>query len=460
MLKALEINDIEREYVKLHPTSQKLYERALKVFARGVTHDARYMKPFPLYCVRAKGSKKWDVDGNEYIDYWTGHGALLFGHLHPRITEAVLEQAQKGTHYGASQELEIEWAEKIIRLVPSARDGLVEFTSSGTEGTLMALRMARAYTGKKKIIRFAGHFHGWDDYVIVGYSPPFDKAGRAGIPEETTQNTIVAPPNNIEAVERAIGGGDVAGVILEPEGGAMGLIPSDRGFLKELREVTQENGVALIFDEVVTGFRDAPGGTQELYGVIPDMTVLGKIVAGGYPGGAVTGKREYLELLEFRDAEWNALKKIPHPGTYNANPQCAAAGNACLGVILKEKERIYPYVNSLGEALKKGFNDVLQDQGLKGIARGETSIIILTLGATQEDFAISTFEATAKIKELQGHPAHGLLGKAMINRGIHLMSSRTILSTAHTKEEAQETINAFDKSLQEMKRLGLLRDFE
>jgi len=460
MSKAPETNEIEGKYVKLHPTSQRLYERALKVFARGVTHDSRYMKPFPLYCVRAKGSKKWDVDGNEYIDYWMGHGALLLGHMHPVITKAVLEQAQKGTHYGASQELEIEWAEKIIRLIPSAKGGLVEFTSSGTEGTLMALRMARAYTGRKKVIKFAGHFHGWHDYLMVGYNPPFDKSSRAGIPEETAQNTIVAPPNNIEAVERAIEGEDAAGVILEPGGGAMGLIPSNKEFLKKLRKITKENGVALIFDEVVTGFRDAPGGTQELYGVIPDITVLGKIVAGGYPGGAVTGKREYLELLEFRDAEWNALKKIPHPGTYNANPQCAAAGNACLKVILKEKENVYPYVNSLGKMLKKGFNDVLQDRGLRGMALGETSIITLTLEASQEDFGISTFEAAAKIKELQGHPVHDLLNKAMINRGIHLMSSRAILSTALTKEEVQKTIDAFDKSLQEMKRLGLLRDFE
>ncbi|MEM2936799.1 MAG: aminotransferase class III-fold pyridoxal phosphate-dependent enzyme, partial [Candidatus Bathyarchaeia archaeon] len=352
-----------------------------------------------------------------------GHGALLLGHLHPVITKAVLEQAQKGTHYGASQELEIEWAEKIIRLIPSAKNGLVEFTSSGTEGTLMALRMARAYTGRKKIIKFAGHFHGWHDYLVVGYSPPFDKSSRAGIPEETAQNTIIVPPNNIEAVERVIEGGDVAGVILEPGGGAMGLIPSDKGFLKKLRNVTRENGVALIFDEVVTGFRDAPGGTQELCGVVPDITVLGKIVAGGYPGGAVTGKGEYFKLLEFGDAEWNSLKKIPHPGTYNANPQCAAAGNACLGVILNEREKIYPHLNSLGEMLKKGFQDVLQDLRLRGVAQGETSIITLTLGSTQEDFKISTFEAAARIKELQGHPAHGLLGKAMINRGIHLMSS-------------------------------------
>lgn len=459
MSETTELTEIDKAYIRNHQNSQKLYERALRVFARGVTHDGRYMRPFPLYCVRAEGSKKWDVDGNEYIDYWMGHGALILGHLHPAVTRAVLEQEKKGTHYGASQELEIEWAEKITRLVPSAKKGLVEFTSSGTEATLMALKIARAHTGKEKIIKFAGHFHGWHDYVLVGYNPPFDRAGCSGIPQKSLETVKTLPPNNIEAVEEAMEEGDVAGLILEPGGGAMGFIPTDKGFLGELRRVTRENGVLLIFDEVVTGFRDAPGGTQECLGVTPDITVLGKILGGGYPGGAVAGKRECLETLGFRDdPEWNKFGKIPHPGTYNANPLCAAAGNACLGVIADGK--VTSYVNRIGKMLKAGLGDALVDRGLNGHVWGETSIIWLALGASPKDLETSTFEGVERMKSMVSDPAHKTIVKAMINRGVHLMGARAILSSAHTKEDIQRTVEAFDSSLREIKREGLLKKFE
>ena len=166
-------NVIDDEYLKKHPESVALHERAMKNFARGVTHDSRFFEPAPIYCVRAKGSRKWDVDGNEYIDFWMGHGALILGHAYPKITKAVVEQARKGTHYGASTELEIEWAEKVKSLIPCARNGLVEFTSSGTEASMMALRIARAYTGKSKVVKFISHFHGWLDYTIVDYNPDY-----------------------------------------------------------------------------------------------------------------------------------------------------------------------------------------------------------------------------------------------------------------------------------------------
>jgi len=220
MTKDKDLEKIEREYVEKHPTSKLLYSRALKVFARGVTHDSRYFDPMPMYCARAKGSKKWDVDGNEYIDYWTGHGALILGHCNPTVTKAVIDQAHKGTHLGASHELEIQWAEKITRLIPCAKDGLVEFTSSGTEATMMAFRIARAHTGKSKIVKFISHFHGWLDYAIVDYnpdySPPLTGSFPPGVPSETCQSVIALPPNDVEAVEKTIEKGDIAAVILEP----------------------------------------------------------------------------------------------------------------------------------------------------------------------------------------------------------------------------------------------------
>ena len=452
---------IDLTYLEKHPKSKGLYSRARSVFARGVTHDARYFEPMPIYCVKAKGSRKWDVDGNEYIDYWMGHGALILGHAHPTVTRAVVEQARKGTHLGASHELEIQWAEKVTKLIPCARGGLVEFTSSGTEATMMAIRIARAYTGRSKIIKFLSHFHGWFDYTIVDYnpdySPPLSGSYPLGVPPEICKYTVALPPNDIGAVEKTIEGGDVACVILEPGGASMGLIPTNEKFLKDLRKVTADNGVVLIFDEVVTGFRDAPGGAQERYGVTPDISTLGKILAGGYPGGAVAGRREYLSMLEFKAEGRRDPRRISHPGTFNANPISAAAGNACLGLILDGK--VHPSINRKGEMLKRGLNDVIQDNRINGLAWGTTpSIIYVGFGISPEDLVVSDIESYMRFqrKREASQKIVSVLEKALINRGIHPMGSRFILSIAHTQRDIEMTIEKFDESLKELRSEGII----
>ncbi|MEM1990678.1 MAG: aspartate aminotransferase family protein [Candidatus Bathyarchaeia archaeon] len=452
---------IDLTYLEKHPKSKGLYSRARSVFARGVTHDARYFEPMPIYCVKAKGSRKWDVDGNEYIDYWMGHGALILGHAHPTVTRAVVEQARKGTHLGASHELEIQWAEKVTKLIPCARGGLVEFTSSGTEATMMAIRIARAYTGRSKIIKFLSHFHGWFDYTIVDYnpdySPPLSGSYPLGVPPEICKYTVALPPNDIGAVEKTIEGGDVACVILEPGGASMGLIPTNEKFLKDLRKVTADNGVVLIFDEVVTGFRDAPGGAQERYGVTPDISTLGKILAGGYPGGAVAGRREYLSMLEFKAEGRRDPRRISHPGTFNANPISAAAGNACLGLILDGK--VHPSINRKGEMLKRGLNDVIQDNHINGLAWGTTpSIIYVGFGISPEDLVVSDIESYMRFqrKREASQKIVSVLEKALINRGIHPMGSRLILSIAHTQRDIEMTIEKFDESLKELRSEGII----
>ncbi len=455
---------LEKEYLRKHPGSKKLYERALKVFARGVTHDARFFKPIPIYCTGARGSKKWDVDGNEYIDYWMGHGALILGHAHPVVTEAAVNQARKGTHLGASHEIEIEWAEKVKKLLPCAREGLVEFTSSGTEATLMALRLSRAYTGRQRIIKFLSHFHGWQDYTIIDYnpnfSPPLEGSYPSGIPEGTLRSVVALPPNDIEAVERTIEEGDVACVIIEPGGASMGYIPTYRRFLEWLRRVTWENGVVLIFDEVVTGFRDAPGGAQEHYGVTPDLSTLGKILGGGYPGGAVTGRREIMGMLDFKDEEGWERRRVRHPGTFNANPLSAAAGNACLGLILRGEA--HPRINTAGEGFKSALNDVFEDVRVDGLAWGTTdSIVYVGFGFSEEDLEVSDVQSYVNFqrKRMMNGDAIHYLGMAMINRGVHPMGSRFILSTAHTDDDLQKTVECFEDSLKELKDEGILKNF-
>jgi glutamate-1-semialdehyde 2,1-aminomutase len=430
--------DIDLEYLKKHPESRALYERAVKHFARGVTHDSRFFEPAPIYCVEAKGSRKWDVDGNEYIDYWMGHGALILGHAHPAVTKAVVEQARKGTHYGASHELEIEWAEKVKQLVPCARNGLVEFTSSGTEATMMAFRIVRAYTGKQKIVKFISHFHGWLDYSIVDYnpafSPPLTGSFPSGVPDETCRTVIALPPNDVESVEKTLEQGDIAGVILEPGGASMGHLPTSKSFLNKLRGITEKNGVILIFDEVVTGFRDTPGGAQEHYGVVPDLSTLGKILGGGYPGGAVTGKKELMEMLDFKKEEGWGLRRISHPGTFNANPLCAAAGNACLSLVAKGK--VHPKINRLGKELKSALNDVLRDNGVNGLSWGTTpSIVFVGFGFVEEDLKAVDINSYIEFQKKgeRSQMATKRLEKALINKGIHPMGARFILSIAHDR---------------------------
>jgi glutamate-1-semialdehyde 2,1-aminomutase len=456
--------NIDKQYDRIHLKSKVLYNEAINYFARGVTHDSRFFEPFPIYCVAGKGSRKWDVDGNEYIDYWMGHGALILGHAHPAVTMAAVKQARKGTHLGASHELEIEWAEKVKQLIPCARNGLVEFTSSGTEATMMALRLTRAYMGKSKIVKFMSHFHGWLDYVIMDYnpnfSPPLTESFPPGVPNETYSTVAALPPNDTGAVEDTVEQGDVAGIILEPGGASMGYVPTSIAFLKRLRKITEENGVVLIFDEVVTGFRDAPGGAQERYGVIPDLSTLGKVLGGGFPGGGVAGKKSIMEMLDFKNVEGWDERRISHPGTFNANPLCAAAGNVCLGLILNGK--VHPRINDIGEKFRSALNDVIEDNGVQALAWSTTpSIIYVGFGIDEEDLKVTDIDGYVNLmnkKDRTGKPVKQL-NKALINKGVHPMGARFILSIAHTKKNIQTTIEKIDESLKELKGEGVLKDF-
>src|SRR5262249_35598690 len=302
------------------PRSRVLFERARGIFPDGVTHELRRLEPFPVYVDRAAGAYKWDVDGHRLIDFWSGHRAILLGHSHPAVVTAVQEQAAKATHPGACHALEIEWGDFVRQLVPSAER--VRFTASGTEATLMALRLARLFTGRPRVLKFAGHFHGWHDFLVHQADAPFDGRPTPGVPPEVARETVVVPPNDIGLVERTLRDDPSIGcVILEPTGGHFGAVPVRGPFLRDLREVTQRLERLLVFDEVITGFRVAPGGAQGHYGVTPDLTTLAKVLAGGLPGGCVVGRADVLAGIEIRPGK----PKMKHPGTFNANPLSAAA---------------------------------------------------------------------------------------------------------------------------------------
>jgi glutamate-1-semialdehyde 2,1-aminomutase len=352
------------------PTSARLYERASRIFPSGVTHDSRFVEPYPIYVDRAAGSHKWDVDGNEYVDYAGGHGALLLGHNHPTVMQAIHRQLPRGTHYGSGHELEIRWAELVGQLVPSAE--MVRFTNSGTEATLLALRLARAFTGRTKVLRFAGHFHGWHDHMAFGVGSHFDGTPTPGVLPEVAENVVLAPPGDIDATRALLDQhSDIAAVILEPTGASWGQVPISRDFLAALAELAQARRVLLIFDEVISGFRCSPGGAQAAYRIKPDLTTLAKILAGGLPGGAVVGRREIMEQLDYAKAAAAGREKIAHHGTFNGSPLSAAAGIATLGLVASTDACVR--ANDYAAELREALNRVLAEDNVPWIVYGTFS---------------------------------------------------------------------------------------
>ncbi len=448
---------IEDTYIKQRPKSKALYERAANVFPSGVTHDIRYILPFPNYIAETKGSRKWDVDGNEYVDFAMGHGALLLGHGREEIVSAVRELMGKGTHYGGSSELEVKWGEIVKNLIPSAER--VKFTSSGTEATLLALRLARAFTGKSKIIKFLGHFHGWHDYLIRAERPPWEQAP-AGVPFGVLK-TVVALPCDLSLVESILASDkDIAGIIIEPSGGSWGKVPVPDGFLHQLKELTDRHGVVLIFDKVVTGFRWSPGGAQQAYGITPDLTTLAKILAGGFPGGAVAGRSEIMDLLKFSgDDEKDQKNKIRHQGTFNANPVSAAAGIACLEIVSTGK----PQKEAATKAteIRKALNEIIRSYEVEGCVYGDSSVFHITLGARPEDFTGGDIKNPRLSPEVLKNGMEKNLAKlfqlSMLVEGIDFFHLGGLVSSVHTDEDVEKTVRAFEVTIQRLRREGMLK---
>jgi glutamate-1-semialdehyde 2,1-aminomutase len=438
------------------PGSAADFAKAEGLFPSGLTHDSRYIEPYGLYVSRAKGPRKWDVDGNEYVDYFGGHGALLLGHCHPNVVAAVHEQIERGTHYGASHETEIAWAEWIMRLIPTAER--VRFTSSGTEATLMALRLARAFTGKTKLIRFKHHFHGWHDHMTSGYANHFDGTPTAGVLAGVAGNVLLAEQNDVEGLARLLDEhDDIAAAILEPTGAHGARLPIDPAFLTALRELTRQHGVLLIFDEVVTGFRVAPGGAQSVYGIRPDLTTLAKIVAGGLPGAAVTGRKDILDLLDFSVTKAADREKIGHQGTFNANPLSAAAGIAALEVV--GTTDACARANRYAEDLRRRLNEVFEEERAPWAAYGTFSMLQIFTNPERIAVTPTSFNALAQpVESLTGKTQAGLVQKfrlAMMVNGVDFNGSPGGLASAtHGEAELEDTVAAVRKSIRMLKQEG------
>src|ERR1700676_5298418 len=433
--------------------------QAAQLFPSGITHDSRYIEPYGLYITRAQGPRKWDVDGRCYVDYFGGHGAMLLGHCHPEVMAAVHAQLDRGTHFGASHELEILWAEAVMRLIPSAER--VRFTSSGTEATLMAVRLARRFPGRPQLIRFHYNFHGWHDHMTSGHQNHFDGTATTGVLDAVAGNVLLCDQNDEAGLAKVLEQhkGEVAAAIIEPTGANGGKLPIDPNFLQALRRLTAEHGVLLTFDEVVTGFRVAPGGAQQAYGIRPDLTTLAKILAGGLPGGAVTGRKDILDLLDFQVTKAAGKEKIGHPGTFNANPLSASAGIAALRIV-RESDAC-ARANRYAEDLRRRLNEVFEEERVPWAAYGTFSSFELFTNPEGAAITPTEFDPLQQsFASLKGERNAGIVHKLRLATMIHGVDLSShpggVISATHGEAELDAAAAALRNTVHMLRAEGEL----
>jgi len=422
------------------PKSEALYDRAVKVIPGGVTRPLRYFDPYPFYARKAEGSKLIDFEGNVYSDYWMGHGALLLGHMHPVIVQAVKEQLELGFHFGLCNEWEVKLAEQVAKLVPSVDE--VAFTNSGNESCVHALKLARAYTKRKKVAKFEGHFHGILEPLFVGKGWPVDEPDSAGHDPLSAKNTVLLASDDPDKTYRTIKRKQLACVITElVVGGAM--FPMDKELIKGLREVCEESDTLLIFDEVITGFRLARGGAQEAFGVRPDLTTFGKTIGGGeFPVGAVGGKAEVMELMNHRK-HTKRSELVMRGGTYVGNPLVMRAGYEATRVY--ERGDFYPHINDLGDRLRTGLRRAIEDSKAEAYVTGYGSMTKLHLlrrkvKKTDLKSLVTNADHEAEARYFRHLTSRGIL--AMFAGQVHFY-----ISLPHVEEEIDKLITATEQFL-------------
>jgi len=417
-------------------SSQELYERAVKVLPGGVNSPVRAMRQIgrePIFVERGEGCELIDVDGNRYVDWVGSWGPLILGHAHPAVLAAVAEAADRGTSFGAATEGEVELAEAVVDRVPSVE--MVRMTSSGTEAAMSAVRLARAATGREVVVKFAGGYHGHSDGLLAEAGSGLATLAipaSPGVPAAHTAGTVVVPWNDREAISRALGDHSVAAVIAEPIAANMGVVPPAEGFLEFLRSASLDAAALLVFDEVITGFRVAAGGAQQLYGIEPDLTVLGKVIGGGLPAAAFAGPRDLMERMAPSGDVYQA-------GTLSGNPLATAAGLATLREL---DAAAYARLAALTDRLAAGLGRLAEGRPLQlATAPG-----LLTLFFS--DAPVGDFLAAAAC-DLD---AHARFCRAMLDRGIYPPPSQFeawFVSLAHDEEAIDRTLVAAGESLDE-----------
>lgn len=420
--------------------SNRLFDRARQVIPGGVNSPVRAGKSVgmdPPFIARASGAQVWDVDGKAYIDYVGSWGPMILGHAHPRVLEAIERAIRDGTSYGAPTEGEVQMAELIVSMVPSIE--MVRMVNSGTEATMSAIRLARGVTGRDKIVKFDGCYHGHADSLLVSAGSgvaTLGIPGSPGVPGDLARHTLSLPYNNAAAVKLAFDryGSDIACIIVEPVAGNMGVVLPEPGFLEGLRNITLEHGALLVFDEVITGFRLAPGGAQEILGIHPDLTCLGKIIGGGLPVGAYGGRRDIMQRMA---PEGN----IYQAGTLSGNPVAMAAGKATLEIL--ENGEVYPLLQDRSRQLFQGLQNLMTQKGIPAIAnhKGSMGTLFFTAGP------VTDLESAKRSDQ-------GLFRRfyaGMLGQGIYLAPSpfeAAFVSLSHDMVLIEQTLQAAKKVIE------------
>jgi len=422
--------------------SRALFERAQSLMPGGVNSPVRAFKAVggtPFFVARGEGCYLWDVDGNRFVDFVCSWGPLILGHAHPEVVAAVKEAVERGTTYGAPTELEVALAEKIQQAFPSME--MLRLVNSGTEATMSAIRSARGYTGRKKIVKFEGCYHGHADYLLVkagSGAATFGIPDSAGVPEGTAQDTIVLPYNDIEAFNKTMDamGEEIAAVIVEPIAGNMGVVLPKPEFLAALRQQTEKHGIVLIFDEVITGFRVAYGGAQSLYGIKPDMTCLGKIVGGGFPLAAYGGRKEIMQTVA-------PLGPVYQAGTLSGNPVAVTAGLKTLEIL--ERDNPYPELERRTKQLTQVISEAAKEAGVPvQINQIASMFTVFFTDQPVVDYASARRSDTQR---------YARFFHALLERGVYFPPSQfeaAFLSTAHDDEAlsfAQEAVRSAMKAI-------------
>ena len=421
------------------PRSEGIFRRATDILVGGVNSPVRAFRAVggePIIVDRAAGARLWDADGNEYIDYVCSWGALILGHAHPKVIQAISEQARRGTSYGMPTELEVELAVRIRKAVPSCEK--VRFVSSGTEATMSAARLARAATGRDLIVKFEGCYHGHADSFLSEAGSGLATLGIAacpGVPQALAELTLNAPYNDAAAVEQLfdLHPGKIAAVIVEPIAANMGVVPPKRGFLQAQRDLSSRHGALLIFDEVITGFRVCYGGAQKLFGITPDLTTLGKIIGGGLPVAAYGGRRDLMDRVA-------PLGPVYQAGTLSGNPLAMSAGVATLDLLAAPG--FYESLDSRAERLEKGLTAAIRETGAPAIAvRAGSLLTIFFSRESVSDYSAAKKSDTRRFAEFF---------RGMLDRGVFLAPSQfeaLFVSAAHTDADIDRTLAACCESL-------------
>lgn len=437
-------HDPEMIYAKKTAKSYRLYEEAKKIMPGGQSHNARFYEPYPFYSMKARGKYIWDVDENRYIDYWMGHTALILGHSPPVVAKKLKADVDNGLLYGSPNQYAFDLAELVVKYVPCAEQ--VRFCTTGAEATMYAVRLARAFTKRKLVVKMTGGWHGYSSALTVGVSAPYNTPESAGLVSEEESFVKLAEFNNIEATRTILSENtnDIACVIVEPVMGAGGVIPAQKEYLSFLREECNRLGIVLIFDEIITGFRLGLGGAQEHFGIKSDLCTLGKILGGGLPVSAVVGRTEIMSLADVQNKSKSERCWIGG-GTFSENALCMKAGIATIRHLASNKRTIYKTIGDLGSMIRKQVDSIFSDYGIRTQTTGLGSLFATHFLTDGQEFLLGPRDVDASNRIQEKKYYFNLISK---NNIYFIPGHIGAISTAHLKSDVTAFISATEQYAQ------------